>query len=433
MRALLIRISTLLALGAGVLQGLWRTVPPGAQEGSATGEGSRGGLSRPRRWLLQLAVLGLLLGTGGLLVAALGLVPIKASSGHWALTEWFLSFSMRRSIVTHTLGSQKHPPLEDISLVLRGAGHYETACRPCHGSPQLKHPRIAHAMTPPPPYLPDELHTWKPDQLFYIVKHGIKFTGMPGWPTQERDDEVWAMVAFLQRLPALDEEGYRQLVMGPVPSDGAQAPLQALLGPEGLPKGLLESCARCHGLQGEGRGPGAFPRLGGQRTEYLQASLEAYAQQERHSGIMGPIAAGLRPEELRALAQYYGRVSARAPGPASTLPPQELAQSIERGRRIATQGIAAQRVPSCADCHGPSSHPHNPHYPLLAGQYAEYLQLQLELFKHGHRGGSPYARLMRPVAERLSMEQMWDVARYYASLDTGLTEPGAPGPQGQEP
>ncbi|HWP42193.1 MAG TPA: cytochrome C, partial [Blastocatellia bacterium] len=55
-------------------------------------------------------------------------------------------------------------------------------------------------------------------------------------------------------------------------------------------------------------------------------------------------------------------------------------------------------------------------YPVLAGQYAEYLLLQLELFKSERRGGTEYAHIMRRVASLLTPEQMRDVARYYASL-----------------
>lgn len=90
-------------------------------------------------------------------------------------------------------------------------------------------------MTPPPPYLPPKLARWEPDELFYIVKHGIKFAGMPAWPSQQRDDEVWAMVAFLRRFPQLNAEQYWQMVNGEVGPTKEVAPLQGLLGPERTP------------------------------------------------------------------------------------------------------------------------------------------------------------------------------------------------------
>ncbi|MFN2428348.1 MAG: cytochrome c, partial [Candidatus Binatia bacterium] len=75
----------------------------------------------------------------------------------------------------------------------------------------LQQPRIAAAMTPKPPDLRTVALTFDPEELFYIVKHGIKFTGMPAWPALERDDEVWAVVAFLRMLPTLDPGEYLEL------------------------------------------------------------------------------------------------------------------------------------------------------------------------------------------------------------------------------
>ena len=378
-----------------------------------------GGAGRQRRWF-QIAALLTVLAAGGLLVAASGIVPLKASSGHWSITAWFLHFAMRRSVATHTLGLQA-PALDAPRLVLQGAGHYETGCRPCHGSPDLPHPRIAQHMTPHPPYLPPRVSSWEPAELFYIVKHGVKFTGMPAWPTQQRDDEVWAMVAFLRTLPDLQAEDYRRLVHGETSPTSDDAPRRGLLGPEQVPRAVTASCGRCHGVDGRGRGAGAFPRLAGQRPTYIYAALQAFARGERHSGMMAPIAAGLSLDEMRELALYYGGLQEPWSAPAPTSQASTLA--IERGKAIASRGIPRQRVPACVACHGPGATRRNPIYPELAGQYADYLVLQLELFNKGQRGGSAYAHLMRPVAARLTPEQMRDVALYYAALPPALNHP----------
>jgi cytochrome c553 len=211
------------------------------------------------------------------------------------------------------------------------------------------------------------------------------------------------MVAFLRRFPDLTPDEYRRLV-------GRDAVLrEGRVGPEAVPRAVTTSCGRCHGGDGRG-GAGAFPRIGGQRPVYLLATLRAYARGARHSGIMEPIAAGLTGEEMRELAVYYaGLVPAPLSGPAAR-------EAIERGKAIAERGVPGQRVPSCRDCHGPSPGPRNAIYPDLAGQHADYLVLQLRLFRQQHRGGTDHAHLMRPVAERLTSEQMRDVALYYASL-----------------
>jgi cytochrome c553 len=351
----------------------------------------------------------------GFAVATSGLVPIPASSGHWRITAWFLDYVKRRSVATHTIGDTL-PPLDDPSLVLRGAGHYEGGCRPCHGSPDLARPRIAAAMTPHPPELVSKVKQYEPEELFYIVKHGIKFTGMPSWPAQERDDEVRAVVAFLLELPKLDAAGYRRLVEGDSRAETSVIPLADLPEPPRAPPAVIANCARCHGTNGEGRGLGAFPKLAGQSRVYLEGALRAYAENDRHSGIMAPIAAGVRPDEWRTLAGYYAGL---VPAPAASSEPPER---VARGEKIARSGDPSRGLPSCVDCHGPRRGPRNEAYPSLAGQYAEYLVLQLELFAQGKRGGSSYAHVMAHVAPRASEAQRRDVASYYASLSTDTTE-----------
>jgi len=368
-----------------------------------------------RQFAIHAGVLLAILAVAGFLTAASGIIPIKASSGHWPMTEWFLQFSKKRSVSFHSV-SIPVPPLEDPSLVLKGAGHYDLGCRPCHGSPALHHPRVASSMTPHPPYLPPRIAEWEPEELFYIVKHGLKFTGMPAWPSQNRDDEVWAMVAFLLEMQQLDEEAYQRLVGGESPA-AEDAPLQGLAQSE-IVATVTENCARCHGAAGEGRGSrGAFPKLAGQPSKYLEQAIRAYADGRRHSGIMEPIAAGLDSDEIAQIAEYYSQLaSVRSESNA-----QASAERVQLGKSIADEGIPDQKVAACASCHGPGQDVRNPHHPFLAGQFADYLVLQLELFQDRHRGGSDYAHLMHPIADRLAAEQMQAVAAYYESLGPTMT------------
>ncbi len=360
-----------------------------------------------RRWIKIGGALAAL-GVGGFLFAAAGLAPIKASSGHWPITAWLLKFTMRRSLATQSLGL-KPPKLDTPDLVLQGAGHYETGCRSCHGSPGEPVPRVSQQMTPHPPGLSSPATELTPDELFYVVKHGVKFTGMPAWPTQQRDDEVWAMVAFLLKFPQLDAASYRQLIHGEEPAAVEAISLLALSPVRNVAEAAAIHCDRCHS-----RGEGIFPRLGGQRSAYLVAALQAYARGDRHSGVMSLVAAALRPEDMQKFADYYSRLEAPVPAPRAS----SEASSIERGKAIAHRGIPRQRVPSCVDCHGPGDMPRNPVFPILAGQYTDYLVSQLKLFQSQHRGGSPYAHLMRPMAAWLTSADMRDVALYYASLTT---------------
>lgn len=440
----------------------------------------------------RLLVILPLVAVGGFLLAASGVISLKASSGHFGITRWFLEFSMARSVSTYSMGISA-PALDDPALVLKGAGHYETGCRPCHGAVSDVQPGVPRQMTPNPPAMPEAVPNWDAAELFYIVKHGVKFTGMPAFPSLERDDEVWSVVAFLQQMPAMSVPEYRRLVFGSEenPETGLQhdAPIAGL--PHDV-QSVIGTCRRCHGEGGRGQELSAYPRLAGQKANYLYAQLLAYASGERHSGMMEPIATGLTAEEMREIATFYENadvqpalgVRGASPQGATAGPAQDtLAQdalgvqdtlgaqvpageqvadpvqdhpdapadpdriivpdasiqqppdertvdgveaSIARGQEIARGGIPRQKVPACRDCHGPNRVRRNPFYPELAGQYAEFLLLQLELFKSGRRGGSAYAQLMRPTAEKLTKEQMKDVALYYESLGGGPVAAIAP-------
>jgi cytochrome c553 len=272
------------------------------------------------------------------------------------------------------------------------------------------------AMTPPPPQLTDRLRRWTAEELFAIVKHGIKFTGMPAWPAQQRDDEVWAMVAFLRRMPQLDADAYRQLAYGDSRTSPNPSPDTLATGAQFPPLAVRNVCSRCHGIDGTGRGPGAFPSLAGQRAEYLYASLRAFADRRRFSGVMSGIAANLDDDAMRASAGYYASLAPREgerPGDPS---------GVARGGAIAARGVAERDIPACVECHGPTDRAKNPAYPRLAGQHTRYLAQQLRLLQQRHRGGSPNVNLMHVFVDRLRQDDITDVTQYYAS---GAMQPAA--------
>ncbi len=124
---------------------------------------------------------------------------------------------------------------------------------------------------------------------------------------------------------------------------------------------VIASCDRCHGREGRGRETAAFPRLAGQKREYLLRALAAYEGGMRHSGIMELAAAGLQDDERGALADHYSRLSGLGSDEATTTRDDALA----RGEAIVREGIPSQGVPPCHDCHGPAPHPRNAAYPHL--------------------------------------------------------------------
>src|SRR5690606_28039167 len=103
------------------------------------------------------------------------------------------------------------PSLDGADLLALGAAHFEGGCTPCHSRPGDPANAIAAAMLPPPPPLGTVVGSMDAKALFWIVKRGLKYTAMPAWPAQKRDDEVWAVTAFLVRLPELSPRAYREL------------------------------------------------------------------------------------------------------------------------------------------------------------------------------------------------------------------------------
>ena len=329
----------------------------------------------------------------GLLVGWMGLVGVGASGGHWALTDWFLHWVMRNSVRTAALSTEA-PPLDDVALLPLAAGHYETGCAICHGSPAQPRSDAVLAMLPVPPDLRKVVPTWTDEQLFQIVQHGVRFTGMPAWPTQVRPDEVWAMVAFLRKLPGMGaEEYYRLSGLHPPPMEGEVSPLPI-------------TCESCHGER-KIDAASLIPSLAGQSEAYLLESLRAYWEGKRPSGVMG-VAVGTLPEEaLPELARYYAGQS-RPSRPAGSVD----AGLVETGRLLAERGRPQDKVPACLSCHEKPGA--NPVYPKIAGQSRAYIERQLMLFKDGTRGGTRYSHLMTEAARNLKEDDIVALGAYFA-------------------
>ena len=329
---------------------------------------------------------------GGVIAAAMlpltGLVDFDASNGRWSITDWYFGVSARQSISLRSL-TVGVPDLDDPARVRRAAGHYEMVCADCHGSPAAPPARLAADLVPQPPLLMDQMRNWRPDaRVFWTVKHGVKHTAMPAWPTELRDDEVWDMVAFLAAMPELDTDAYAALI-------GAG----------------LGTCASCHGENGEGTP--AAPRLDIQSPKYIADALDAYRQGTRASGTMMAAARRLSDEDIAALAQHFGRQVEVEQPPAAGL-----------GAEIAARGLPERDIAACDSCHAAP----RAEYPRLMGQQRHYLITQLELFnEHGADRGGPHADIMAHAIRRLpdpergplKPEEIQALADHYAGGEEG--------------
>jgi len=226
-----------------------------------------------------------------------GFYDVAATTKHSPPVEWLLHFVMQRSVAAHAPELQV-PDLNDANLILRGALHYSSGCAPCHGAPGELASPIAQQMTPVPPALYGAWKDFDPSQLFWIIQNGVKLTAMPAWPAQQRSDEIWAMVAFVEHLRTLTTPDYLALV-GNTHTSWLPAP------PPTTPSGFDEAaCARCHGEDGRGRS-GVAPALAGHNEAELEAALRAFRDGSTASGFMQPVAAQLSDAQILEAARYY--------------------------------------------------------------------------------------------------------------------------------
>lgn len=162
--------------------------------------------------LLVLVVIAIGLGA----IAYSGVYNIGADDHHWSVTFQLLQSVRDRSIHLRSK-NLKVPNLGDPRLVLQGAGQYAAMCTGCHLAPGVEHSEMRAGMYPQPPNL-SELHV-DPRDAFWVIKHGIKMSAMPAWGGNHDDAEIWSMVAFLQKLPDLTPQQYKEVVAKAPPDE----------------------------------------------------------------------------------------------------------------------------------------------------------------------------------------------------------------------
>lgn len=172
-----------------------------------------------------IGVLGVLslAGTSVGLIYSGAIIDVSADTPHssavYRLIEW-----VRESTIAHQ-SADIQPPADwlDVKRIRRGAGNYDAMCANCHLSPGLENTELRQGLYPQPPNLSrpavsrvDEVRTAA--RRFWVIKHGIKASGMPSWAKSGMTDgAIWDLTAFIHILPTLSPDQYQQQVAS---SDG---------------------------------------------------------------------------------------------------------------------------------------------------------------------------------------------------------------------
>lgn len=173
-----------------------------------------------KAWLLSLVLLIGLAGTTGFIYS--GVYPVGADDKHTAPVTWALT-TLRERAIARAARDIDVPDLSDPALLLKGGPDYNDMCAGCHLQPGVASTDLSIGLYPTPPALTatvdehghDHQASLSPEQSarrsFWIIKHGIKASGMPAWGPTHSDDRLWAMVAFLEKLPTLTKPQYQIL------------------------------------------------------------------------------------------------------------------------------------------------------------------------------------------------------------------------------
>ena len=160
-----------------------------------------------RRWILVTGALLVLIGA-----AAVGIYSgLSADVPHTQPVYWLLETIRERSVEARARDIIVPNDLKDPNRIPRGAGQYADMCSGCHLAPGMKRTEISQGLYPRAPEL-RRTTTLTPEEQFWVVKHGIKMTGMPAWGVTHDDDLLWDVVAFVRKLPELSPEQYETLV-----------------------------------------------------------------------------------------------------------------------------------------------------------------------------------------------------------------------------
>jgi len=163
----------------------------------------------PIALLAGIAILGIV--AAAALVIFSGWYNVAADVPHTRAVYWLMQTSRDRSIEVHAANIVVPDDLTDPKRIADGAGLYAEMCSRCHLAPGMERTEISRGLYPRAPELRRGVDL-TPAEEFWVVKHGLKMTGMPAWGVTHSDKLLWDLVAFLQKLPELTPDQYRALV-----------------------------------------------------------------------------------------------------------------------------------------------------------------------------------------------------------------------------
>ena len=202
--------------------------------------------------------------------------------------------------------------------------------------------------------------------------------------------------------------------------ESAEAGAKKIVVPENFQSGdaekgsqLVESCAACHGADGNSISPD-WPKLAGQNQKYIYEQLKYFRDGDRMNALMmsvTPYLQTLEDSDLLDIAAYYSDYAISV-GQAKN--DEEL---LELGTQLYRFGNMKKGVPACTSCHAVQGQGNSlAGFPSVAGQQVGYLTSTLKAYRSKERNAGESSLMMQSIAQNLSDDEIDALANYMHGL-----------------
>jgi mono/diheme cytochrome c family protein len=155
-----------------------------------------------------------------LIVIYSGLYDTSALRPDNPVVAWALHKTFTQSVAYHSKGLQAPSDLENPENVQSGARFFRDNCAVCHGAPGMPRSNISQGLLPSPPDLLGASRQNDPVEVFWIIKNGVRMTGMPAFGKTQSDKQIWALAAFLHKSRGIGAPDYQTLIGMERPKSG---------------------------------------------------------------------------------------------------------------------------------------------------------------------------------------------------------------------
>jgi mono/diheme cytochrome c family protein len=154
-------------------------------------------------------LVGVVMGAAGLAAAAYvyvhyGYMDMRADQPAGRIERVYMRDAMDRSVDRHAPKMPNPVPATDANLI-DGIRVYKNNCAICHGDAEKPTAALSRGFSPPVPQFLKDAPDMPEYQNYWIIRHGVRMTGMPAWEQVLSDSDIWKVTAFLSKMGKLSQ------------------------------------------------------------------------------------------------------------------------------------------------------------------------------------------------------------------------------------